>query len=94
MAISQILLTAFGKPPGSPTGITASAIDSTSASVSWNAPTDNGEGTITSYTITSSPGGITKTVNQSSGGTTTITGLSVGTSYTFTVYATNAYGRV
>jgi alpha-tubulin suppressor-like RCC1 family protein len=79
--------------PSVPTSVSASAIDSTSASVSWNAPANNGGSTITSYTITSSPGGITKTVNQSTGGTTTITGLSPGTTYTFTVYATNAVGN-
>jgi alpha-tubulin suppressor-like RCC1 family protein len=79
--------------PSVPTSVSATAIDSTSASVSWNAPANNGGSTITSYTITSSPGGITKTVNQSTGGTTTITGLSPGTTYTFTVYATNAVGN-
>ncbi len=79
--------------PSVPTSVSASAISSTSASVSWNAPANNGGSTITSYTITSSPGGITKIVNQSTGGTTTITGLSPGTTYTFTVYATNAVGN-
>ena len=94
MSITQAILASFGVGiPDPPTGVTASAIDSTSASVSWNAPAFNGGATITSYTITSSPGGITKTVNQSTGGTTTVTGLSPGTTYTFTVYATNVAGN-
>lgn len=79
--------------PGAPTGVSASALSYTSASVSWSAPANDGGSIITSYTITSSPGGVTKTVNQSTGGTTTITGLTNGTTYTFTVYATNAYGN-
>ncbi|HEY5025664.1 MAG TPA: fibronectin type III domain-containing protein, partial [Acidimicrobiales bacterium] len=43
--------------PGAPTGVNASAGDS-SASVSWTAPASNGS-TITGYTVTSSPGGHT-----------------------------------
>ena len=42
-----------------------------------------------SYTVTSTPGSLTATVSQPGA---TITGLTAGTSYTFTVTATNTYG--
>ncbi|GAB2619608.1 hypothetical protein GCM10027270_02710 [Nocardioides ginkgobilobae] len=76
--------------PGAPTSVSAAKADK-SATVSWTAPTDNGGSPITGYTITSTPGGITKTVTGDQP-TATITGLTNGTSYTFTVAATNATG--
>jgi len=77
--------------PGAPTGVTAVATRKASATVSWVAPSSNGGCAITSYTAMSSPGGNTATV---SGSTTTakVTGLTVGTTYTFTVTATNCAG--
>ena len=59
------------------------------AAVSFTAPASNGGSAITSYTVTSSPGGLTASGVASP---ITITGLSNGTSYTFTVTATNAIG--
>ena len=80
--------------PGAPTGVTATAGNG-SANVSWTAPND-GNSTITSYTITPSTGGTALTPTVISGNpaatSTTITGLTNGTSYTFTVTATNAVG--
>lgn len=76
--------------PLAPTAVTAVAGDA-QATVRWTAPAPNGVSAITAYTVTSSPGGQTVTVN----GTTTIatvTGLTNGTGYTFTVTATNAVG--
>jgi hypothetical protein len=59
------------------------------ASVSFTAPVDNGGSVITSYTVTSTPGGLTATGSASP---ILVTGLTNGTSYTFTVHATNAIG--
>ena len=76
--------------PLAPTVVRATAGDA-QATVSWTAPAPNGVSAITGYTVTSSPGGRTVSVD---GGTTTatVTGLTNGTGYTFTVTATNAVG--
>ena len=80
------------KRPDAPTitGVTSS--NSQEVTVSYTAPSNDGSNTITSYTATSSPGGITGTVSQEGSGTITVTGLTNGTAYTFTVTATNAIG--
>jgi RHS repeat-associated protein len=75
--------------PGAPTGITAAAAN-TAANVTWTAPTTLGGSPITGYTVTSSPGSFTATTAGAT--TATVTGLTNGTSYTFTVTATNAVG--
>jgi uncharacterized protein (TIGR02145 family) len=77
--------------PGAPVIGTATLGDGT-ATVSFTAPVNNGGSVITSYTATSSPGNITGTLTQSESGTITVTGLTNGTAYTFTVTATNAIG--
>jgi len=78
--------------PGAPTIGSASIVETT-ATVTFTAPASNGGSTITSYTAVSSPGSITGTISQSGSGSITVSGLTVGTSYTFTVYATNAIGN-
>jgi len=80
------------KIPAPPTIGTATATGATTANVTFTAPTNNGGANITSYTATSSPGGITGTLNQAGSGTITVTGLTASTSYTFTVTATNSVG--
>ncbi|MFN7977449.1 MAG: fibronectin type III domain-containing protein [Vicinamibacterales bacterium] len=75
--------------PGAPTIGTATAGDG-QASVSFTAPASNGGASIASYTVTASPGGITAT---GAGSPIVVTGLSNGTSYTFTVRATNTAGQ-
>jgi len=74
--------------PGAPSIGTASA-GNTQATVSFTAPSNTGGGTITSYTVTSSPEGKTATGATSP---ITVTGLTNGTAYTFTVTATNSAG--
>jgi len=78
--------------PGAPTIGTATATGKRSATISFTAPASNGGSVITSYTATSTPGGITKTLTQAGGGTFTFDTLQPGTSYTFAVTATNNIG--
>jgi hypothetical protein len=74
--------------PGAPTIGTATA-GVTQASVSFSAPAFTGGASITGYTVTSNPGGLTGTGTASP---ITVTGLTNGTAYTFTVTATNSAG--
>jgi hypothetical protein len=78
--------------PDAPASVVATATGKTTASVSFEAPAYDGDSTITSFTATSSPGGITKTLSQAGGGTFEFTGLEPNTAYTFSVTATNAVG--
>jgi uncharacterized repeat protein (TIGR02543 family) len=74
--------------PDAPTSVTATPINSTSATISWSAPAASGGSALTGYTVTSSGG-------QSCTSTTTscvMSGLTAGVAYTFTVAATNALG--
>jgi hypothetical protein len=82
----------FPQPPSSLVATnlgTSRAFNNGSASVAFTASSADGGSTITSYTITSDPGGYT-----ASGGSSplTITGLQSNTSYTFTGKATNSIG--
>jgi hypothetical protein len=70
--------------------IASSGPTSGSANISWNIPNNDGGSIILSYTIVSSPGGITLTTTSTSN---IINGLTNGTPYTFTVYATNSVGN-
>lgn len=74
--------------PSAPVMLGATAGDA-SASISFSAPSSSGGSAITSYTVTASPGGATQTATSSP---ITITGLTNGTSYSFTVKATNSAG--
>ncbi|HEX3975509.1 MAG TPA: fibronectin type III domain-containing protein [Solirubrobacteraceae bacterium] len=94
-AIAPIIaVTPPATAPSVPTGVTASALNA-SAGVSWTAP-DNGGSAITSYTVTPYIGAVaqpTTVVNGNPAAThATVTGLTNGTAYTFTVTATNSVG--
>src|SRR5690606_38240613 len=67
--------------PGTPTA-TLSATVAGSVTITWTAPTNTGNGTITAYTVTGTPSGTCSTTGAL---TCTITGLTVGTQYTFVV---------
>ncbi|WP_396185930.1 FISUMP domain-containing protein [Flavobacterium sp.] len=84
---SNVVFRAFAKP-GAPTNPVAT-VGNAQASVAFTAPTSNGGSAITGYTVTSSPGGFTASGASSP---LTVTGLTNGIAYTFTVVATNALG--
>ena len=74
--------------PGAPAGVTAT-VGNTQSIVSFTPPAPNGSSPITLYTVTSTPGGITATGTASP---ITVTGLTNGTTYSFTVTATDSVG--
>ncbi|BEP11774.1 hypothetical protein acdb102_00850 [Acidothermaceae bacterium B102] len=75
--------------PAAPTGVTAAASAAGSATVTWTAPAANGSA-LTGYKVTGAPAGPVSI--SAAATTTTISGLTVGQRYTFTVSATNALG--
>lgn len=76
--------------PGAPSSATA-APGNSSATVAWTAPASDGGDPISSYTVVSSPGGVTVVVGGSTLGTT-VNGLTNNVTYTFTVSAANTVG--
>ena len=91
--------TATGTPstvPGPPTSPAVTAHTSSSVSLSWVAPANNGGSALTSYTIFYNSGGSDTQFVRASGDelnvTETVTGLAANTPYTFKIYANNANG--
>lgn len=79
-------------PPSEPISVTAIAGNG-QATVTFAAPVSNGGSSITGYTVSSSPAGGTDMHAGTTGSIHTVTGLSNGTPYTFTVIATNSTGN-
>jgi hypothetical protein len=78
-----------GPAPGSPISVAAAPGNGT-ASVTWAAPEDDGGSPITGYSVTSDPdGAMCTTAGETS---CTVGNLTNGTTYTFTVRASNANG--
>ena len=82
--------------PSQPLNVSGIANNS-SVALSWTAPTDNGGVAVDRYVVTSTPGGTVCTVNvvppaAAPATTCNATGLTNGTTYTFTVRAHNVAG--
>jgi uncharacterized repeat protein (TIGR02543 family) len=75
--------------PAAPTNVTATSGEQSSSFISWSASADDGGSAIINYTVTASDGQrcISATTSCNFGG------LTNGTSYTFTVYASNGVGN-
>ena len=80
----------FHRTPSAPQNAAATA-GSGSATVTWQAPANAGASKIYSYTVVTSPGNKSTRVSGSTL-SATISGLTNGTTYTFTVYAANFFG--
>lgn len=83
------------RAPGAPSGVSAAA-GNAQAIVSFTAPGDDGGSPITGYTVYVYRSGIKQdnlTVTGVSASPVTVTGLTNGTAYSFTVVAVNAIGE-
>ena len=82
----------YEPPPSVPDAVTqvSATAGNGQAEVAFSPPENDGGSTITGYIITTSPGGQTTNCAESP---CTVTGLTNGVSYTFTVMATNAIGN-
>jgi hypothetical protein len=92
-ASNAVTPSAAGVVPDAPTAVTAAARNQ-SAIVGWTAPASDGGSPITGYRITPFIGASAQTPSTAGAGasSTTVTGLSNGTTYTFKVEAINNVG--
>ena len=87
-SIPSIPSVAITTIPSPPTSVVATVLNPTAVSVAFTAPV-GGNGTITSYTVTSTPSNI---IVSGASSPITVSGLTPNTAYTFTVIATNSGG--
>ena len=78
--------------PAAPAITAVVATGTNSALITYTAPAFDGGSPVTSYTVTSIPGGIQATAFRSTAGTIDVIGLISSTSYTFTIVANNFAG--
>ncbi|WP_219835403.1 S-layer homology domain-containing protein [Paenibacillus sp. R14(2021)] len=86
--ISNAAVLTVHTAPSAPTNLVATAGNG-QATLTFTAPSNNGGSAITGYKVTSTPGNITV---QGTASPITVTGLTNGTAYTFTVKAINSVG--
>ena len=79
-------------PAGPPTNVSATPAGSGTASVSFTPPADNGGSPITLYTVVATADGQVPVTATGPGSPITVTGLTNGVTYDFTVTASNAVG--
>lgn len=76
--------------PSIPASVSATPVASSQATVNWSAPATTGGAPITGYTVTAMPGGATCSTTVAL--TCVVNGLSEGTTYSYSVIASNAIG--
>ena len=86
-----------GRVPGAVTNLAVSSATTSSVNLSWTAPADVGDSSITGYQVYYrwEVSGVTnsrRAAHTGTGVTATVTGLTSGIQYTFTVYADNDEG--
>jgi alpha-tubulin suppressor-like RCC1 family protein len=86
-----VTATFSARPPDAPTSVAAVAGNG-QATVSWNAPADDGGSAITRYIVTTSPADVPPFIVDPPVTHATITGLTNCLDYTFTVRAVNVAG--
>jgi hypothetical protein len=78
--------------PGAPTDVTATPESGSTVALAWTAPSSDGGAAITGYTVNVTPSCSSCTGLTTTGTSTTVSGLSPKTTYSFTVSATNSAG--
>ena len=78
--------------PAAPAITAVVATGTNSALITYTVPAFDGGSPVTSYNVTSIPGGIQATAFRSTAGTIDVIGLNSSTSYTFTIVANNFAG--